>query len=118
MGSIFIRPLALLTLALASTPLTAQVAETIAVDATAPVQPFPHFWEHMFGSGRAVLSLRESYRDDLRAVRSVTALSYVRFHAILDDDIGVYSEGPSITSLTWTRCTTACWPTVPGRLLN
>jgi xylan 1,4-beta-xylosidase len=93
-GSIFIRPLALLTLALASTPLTAQVAETIAVDATAPVQPFPHFWEHMFGSGRAVLSLRESYRDDLRAVRSVTALSYVRFHAILDDDIGVYSEGP------------------------
>jgi xylan 1,4-beta-xylosidase len=91
--SSFIRPLALLTLALASTPLTAQVAETITVDAAAPAQPFPHFWEHMFGSGRAVLSLRESYRDDLRAVRSVTALSYVRFHAILDDDIGVYSEG-------------------------
>jgi xylan 1,4-beta-xylosidase len=89
----FIRSLALLTLALTSTPLTAQVAETITVDAAAPAQPFAHFWEHMFGSGRAVLSLRESYRDDLRAVRSVTALSYVRFHGILDDDIGVYSEG-------------------------
>jgi xylan 1,4-beta-xylosidase len=92
--SILIHPIACLTLALASTPLTAQVAETITVDAAAPTQPFPHFWEHMFGSGRAVLSLRESYREDLRAVRSVTALSYVRFHGILDDDIGVYSEGP------------------------
>jgi xylan 1,4-beta-xylosidase len=91
--SILIHPIAFLTLALASTPLAAQVAQTITVDAAAPVQPFPHFWEHMVGSGRAVLSLRESYRDDLRAVRSVTALGYVRFHGILDDDIGVYSEG-------------------------
>jgi xylan 1,4-beta-xylosidase len=92
--SVLIHPIAFLTLALASTPLTAQVAETITVDAAAPTRPFPHFWEHMLGSGRAVLSLRESYRDDLRSVRSVTALSYVRFHGILDDDIGVYSEGP------------------------
>jgi xylan 1,4-beta-xylosidase len=92
--SILIQPIAFLTLALASIPLTAQVTETITVDAAAPARPFPHFWEHMFGSGRAVLSLRESYRDDLRSVRSVTALGYVRFHGILDDDIGVYSEGP------------------------
>jgi xylan 1,4-beta-xylosidase len=91
--SVLIHPIAFLTLALASTPITAQVAETITVDAAAPTRPFPHFWEHMFGSGRAVLSLRESYRDDLRTVRGATALSYVRFHGILDDDIGVYSEG-------------------------
>ena len=32
-------------------------------------RPFPHFWERMFGSGRAALTLRESYRDDLRAVQ-------------------------------------------------
>ena len=94
MRSVLIHPIAFLTLAFASTPLTAQVAETITVDATAPARSFPHFWEHMLGSGRAVLSLRESYRDDLRTVRGVTALGYVRFHAILDDDIGVYSEGP------------------------
>ena len=48
----------------------------------------------MFGSGRAVLSLRESYREDLRAVREVTAVSYVRFHAILHDEMGVYNVGP------------------------
>ena len=66
--------------------------ETITVDASAPAQPFPHFWEQMFGSGRAVLSLRDSYRKDLRAVRDITGFQYIRFHAILDDDIGVYDE--------------------------
>ena len=86
--------LIVLGLALAAGPLGAQTRESIAVDARAPTQPFPHFWEHMFGSGRAVLSLRESYREDLRAVREVTAVSYVRFHGLLDDDMGVYSVGP------------------------
>ena len=31
--------------------------EVITVDANAPSHPFPHFWEVMFGSGRAILSL-------------------------------------------------------------
>ena len=86
--------LIVLGLALAAGPLAAQTRESIAIDARAPTQPFPHFWEHMFGSGRAVLSLRESYREDLRAVREVTAVSYVRFHAILHDEMGVYNVGP------------------------
>jgi xylan 1,4-beta-xylosidase len=87
--------IALLVLALAVTRVGAQVGESgITVDATAPTRPFPHFWERMFGSGRAALTLRESYRDDLRAVRSVTAVAYIRFHAIFHDELGVYAEGP------------------------
>ncbi len=66
--------------------------QTIAVDAHAAASPFPHFWEQMFGSGRAILTLRDSYRDDLRAVRAVTGFRYVRFHAILHDELGVYTE--------------------------
>ena len=62
------------------------------VDAGAAQHPFPHFWEQMFGSGRAVLSLREDYRSDLRSVKRITGFSYIRFHAILDDDVGVYDE--------------------------
>jgi xylan 1,4-beta-xylosidase len=42
--------------------------QTIAIDAHAPSRPFPHFWEQTFGSGRAILTLRESYRNDLREV--------------------------------------------------
>jgi xylan 1,4-beta-xylosidase len=46
----------------------------------------------MFGSGRAILSLRESYRRDLRDVKQVTDFTYVRFHAIFHDEVGLYQE--------------------------
>src|SRR5271165_4303199 len=69
-----------------------QTAEHIMIDAKAPATPFPHFWEQMFGSGRAVLSMRQSYRDDMHAVKQVTDFRYVRFHAILHDEVGFYDE--------------------------
>lgn len=67
-------------------------AETIVIDSKAPSTPFPHFWEQMFGSGRAVLALREDYRKDLDEVHGITGFQYVRFHGIFDDDNGVYEE--------------------------
>jgi len=69
----------------AQTP--AQV-ESITVPWESMDTPMPHFWEQMFGSGRAVLSLRDSYRQDLRAVKAVTDFRYVRFHNIFHDEIG------------------------------
>ena len=69
-----------------------QTSETIVVDATAPAHALPHFWEHMFGSGRAILSLRDGYRQDLREVKQITGMRYVRFHAIFHDEVGVYDE--------------------------
>jgi len=73
-------------------PCRAQSPTVIQADVRAASRPFPHFWEEMFGSGRASLTLRESYRRDLREVRDITGFRYVRFHDILDDDIGVYDE--------------------------
>jgi len=70
----------------------APVAEEVTIDARAATRPFPHYWEQMFGSGRAILSLRDSYRRDLRAMKSATDIHYVRFHAIFHDEVGVYSE--------------------------
>lgn len=64
----------------------------LVIDANAAAHPFPHFWEKMFGSGRAVLSLRESYRNDLRAVKQAADFEYVRFHGIFHDEVGVYDE--------------------------
>jgi xylan 1,4-beta-xylosidase len=76
-----------------SAPSFAQNAtEHIAIDAQAASTPFPHFWEQTFGSGRASLSLRQSWRDDVQRVKKVTDFRYVRFHGILDDENGVYSE--------------------------
>lgn len=67
-------------------------AAQITINPSAPAHPFPHFWEHMFGSGRANLTLRDSYRRDLRDVKQITDVQYIRFHAIFLDDIGVYDE--------------------------
>ena len=67
-------------------------AETITIDAQGPTTPLPHFWEEMFGSGRAELTMRDSYRRDLRQVKQITGFQYVRFHAILHDELGVYDE--------------------------
>jgi len=66
--------------------------EQIKIDAHAATSPFPHFWEQMFGSGRAILVLRKDYQDDLEAVKRITDFRYVRFHAILHDEVGVYDE--------------------------
>jgi xylan 1,4-beta-xylosidase len=66
--------------------------ETIRVNLQAPNHPFPHYWEQMFGSGRAILSLRDSYRRDLREVKDATGFEYIRFHAIFHDEVGLYDE--------------------------
>ena len=62
----------------------------VSVDARSAGSPFPHFWEEMFGSGRAVLALRDDYRADLSLVKQATGFTYVRAHGILDDDVGVF----------------------------
>ena len=73
--------------------LSAQIqSEILEVNLSAPARPFPHFWEQMFGSGRAILSLRDSYRRDLREVKEATGFEYIRFHAIFHDEVGVYDE--------------------------
>ena len=70
--------------------LQAQEQEKIDIDAKTATTPFPHFWEQTFGSGRAILSLRESYRNDLRTVKQATNFQSVRFHGIFNDEVGLY----------------------------
>ena len=68
--------------------------ETLHIDARAAGSPFPHFWEHMFGSGRAVLALRADYQRDLGMMAAATGIRYVRFHGLLDDHVGL-ADGPA-----------------------
>src|ERR1700704_4481898 len=74
---------------------TSQTSQTVEIDVNATAHAFPHFWEKMFGSGRAILSLRDSYRGDLRETKRITGFEYVRFHAIFHDEVGVYDEDAS-----------------------
>jgi xylan 1,4-beta-xylosidase len=64
--------------------------EQIILDAQSPATPFPHFWEHMFGSCHAPVTLCEDWRKDLRALREIVDVKYVRFHGIFDRQVGIY----------------------------
>ncbi|MDA3914872.1 glycosyl hydrolase family 39 [Oleiagrimonas sp.] len=76
----------------ASTASAAPAAPAVRVHVNARAQgtAFPHFWEQMFGSGRAVLALRDDYRKDLVHVKQATGFSYVRPHGILDREVGLF----------------------------
>ncbi len=67
-------------------------SQTIEIDPATASHPFPHFWEKMFGSERGIVTLRESYRHDLRETKRITGFEYVRFHAIFHDEAGLYDE--------------------------
>jgi xylan 1,4-beta-xylosidase len=70
----------------------AAAAQSVVIDAAAPGRPFPHFWERVIGSGRAALALRARYLRDLKAVKAMSGIGWVRFHAIFHDELGVYAE--------------------------
>ena len=86
----------LLSVLLASTSFSLAAQEHLVVDANAPTTPFPHFWEQTFGSGRAILSLRDSYRQDLRTVKQATNFNSIRFHGIFMDEIGLHDPDRQI----------------------
>ncbi len=51
------------------------------------------------GSGHAGLALRKSYLEQLKLVHQECGFKYVRFHGILSDSMGVYSEDQSGTPI-------------------
>jgi len=92
-GKLRFRFVASLLLGVAATAVPAQTSpttETLRIDSRAPDTPFPHFWEQTFGSGRAILSLRDSYRKDAHTVQQITGFKSVRFHGIFHDEVGLY----------------------------
>jgi xylan 1,4-beta-xylosidase len=57
-------------------------------DLGAVSEPLPHFWEHTVGSCHAALALRADWRKQLVRAHHELGFRHVRFHGILDDDMG------------------------------
>lgn len=53
-----------------------------------PSTPLKHVWEHTLGSGHAALALRGDWQAQLRRCHEELGTRHVRFHGILDDDLG------------------------------
>ena len=86
-----------LTVAAATLPALAEeqpVVVSVDIDTRQVAGSLPHIWEECAGSDRAAITLRESWRRDLDRWRTEAGLKRVRFHGILNDELGVYA--PSI----------------------
>ncbi|HTU88534.1 MAG TPA: hypothetical protein VMF69_00415, partial [Gemmataceae bacterium] len=56
---------------------------------SAPSSPLPHVWEHTVGSCHAPLGLRADWQQQLRRCHDELGFQYVRFHGLLNDDVGM-----------------------------
>ncbi|MGI4875469.1 MAG: GH39 family glycosyl hydrolase [Janthinobacterium lividum] len=81
----------LLLLALA-TSASAQPTRTISLDASRPKGPLPHGFDLGVGAGRANEGLRADFQQQLALTQRECGFRYLRFHGLLHDDMGVYSE--------------------------
>jgi len=59
------------------------------IDLTNEVGALEHIWSRCAGSDRAAITLREAWRKDLDRWANEAGLKRVRFHGILNDELGV-----------------------------
>jgi len=72
--------------------------------------PFPHFWEHTMGSDHALMALRADWQRDLKRCHDELGFKYVRFHGILDDDMGtLIMENDQLVYSFFIKYSTTCF---------
>jgi xylan 1,4-beta-xylosidase len=79
------------TVSTAQTPLS-QRTRVIAVDYSRTKGPLNTFFREVVGAGRAAEGLRADWQRDLALVHRECGFKYIRFHGLLEDELGVYRE--------------------------
>jgi xylan 1,4-beta-xylosidase len=64
----------------------------VATDYTRVKGRHDKFFRHVVGAGRAAEGLRADWQRDLNLVRRECGFEYIRFHGLLQDELGVYGE--------------------------
>jgi xylan 1,4-beta-xylosidase len=67
-------------------------AEHVVIRSREVAGPLPHIWEECVGSDRAAITLRESWREDITRAKAELGIKRVRFHGILNDELGVLTQ--------------------------
>src|SRR5579871_431690 len=95
-AAMLLRPCALIFAAiLFAAPLTAQTApqeRLIQADASHVIGPHSKTPLRTVGAGRANEGLRADWQQQLSTVQQEIGFKYLRFHGLLHDDMGVYTE--------------------------
>ena len=64
----------------------------IEVDYSKIKGPHNQFFREVVGAGRAAEGLRADWQRDLAPIHRECGFKYIRFHGLLQDELGVYSE--------------------------
>lgn len=94
-----ITPQRLLLILVISAAVTAQSNRSISVDFTKVRGPHSTVWKECIGAGRANEGLRADWQEQLAVVQKEIGFRYIRMHALLHDDMGVYRERPDGTPI-------------------
>jgi len=92
-----------------TSPLTTAgtAASHLVVDAGQKGLAWNRFYEKVVAADHANTILTTAYGRNIQAAlkkgHDQAGFSYVRFHGILDDDVGVYSEPGGVPTYTWTK---------------
>jgi xylan 1,4-beta-xylosidase len=104
-------PLLLLAALLTATQGSAQTLPTreIRADYNAVQGPRSEVWRECIGAGRAAEGLRGDWQRQLRLVQDEIGFRSIRFHGLLHDDMGVYSEAKDGTPVyNWQYVDSLC----------
>ena len=86
---------------------TGTAATHLVVDAGQKGQAWNRFYEKVVAADHANTVLTTAYGRNIQAAlkkgHDQAGFGYVRFHGILDDDVGVYSEPGGVPTYTWTK---------------
>lgn len=72
--------------------------ESVTVDLRHDIGPLEHIWSRCAGSDRAEITMRAGWLSDAKRMHDETGLQRVRFHGILDDEMGVWPDSYFTTS--------------------
>ena len=78
---------------------SAQQTRKIIIDFQQEKGTHNKFFKKCIGAGRANEGLRADWQDHLRIVKQACDFKYIRFHGILHDDMGVYTETEDSTPI-------------------
>jgi len=86
---------------------TGTPASHLVVDAGQKGQAWNRFYEKVVAADHANTVLTTAYGRNIQAAlkkgHDQAGFGYVRFHGILDDDVGVYAEPGGVPTYTWTK---------------
>ena len=84
----------LLALALGAQGVETNSTRTISADLKQAKGPRSMVWQDCVGAGRVDEGLRDGWRRQLEECHREIGFQYIRMHGLLQDELGVYSEGP------------------------